>query len=128
MQTIATFFAGIMALFSSLLGNTTTPEPPKVEPVVITSPTSTTSVVQEVASTTQPATQATTTQNLKTYRNELYGYEIQYPSKWEVTYDKGRIHIHDQSTKNQDNEPETILSITEESADSIREFTDFHFI
>lgn len=68
MNTIATFFAGIMAFVSSLFGHHITP-----------TPTSPTLVTQQVTSTSSIQIEASsTTDNLMTYHDKKYGFELQY--------------------------------------------------
>ena len=69
MNTIAAFFAGLMAFVSGLFGHQVTP-----------TPTSPTLVNQQVISTSSIQTQAiSTTDNLMIYRDEKYGLELKYP-------------------------------------------------
>jgi hypothetical protein len=75
MKTIATLFMGITTFFSSLFGHTTqAPHPATTEQPIIT---------QGVPQAT--STNSTITQELETYHDNLYGFEIKYPKSLTLT-------------------------------------------
>ncbi len=120
MNTLTSFFAGIMAFISSIFGQHA--QVP-VQPVVNQPVEQVTQVINSQNTQIQASTSVATTSvfvqknNLKTeklvtYRNGLFGYEIQYPEKWTVRYDKGTVYLDDPFQKDIKNEPSTVLSIS----------------
>jgi hypothetical protein len=93
MNTIASFFAGIMAFIGSLFGQpvqvpvqTTVNQP--VEQIMGSAPENT-----QVEATSSSVT-ASTSSKLKIYRSDLFGYEIQYPETWMLQQEEKGIFLY----------------------------------
>lgn len=124
MQTIVTFFTGIMLFFSGLFG--TTPHQVVVTPSVTDS--TSTQVVQTSATTSLSMPQvASSSQNFKTnvtgsqrYHDNQYNFEIQYPSFLEVRANIGDIYLSDRTKTNEDGLQKIIMGVDVIKAKSLQ--------
>jgi hypothetical protein len=114
MNNVASWLAGIMTFIGSIFGyHAQAPVQSMVNQPVEQVVQSTSTAEMFHATTTQSTLEGMPTSTLKTYHDDLFGYEIQYPDTWTVRQENGGVSFYKNYKEDIENQADFSVDVTD---------------